>query len=112
MSGTGYFDQIKRSFADVPVTDEGVDTVAFLEACEDLVKLFGQLDCSPHSIPFPYPEKTSITYTFLPFVLQFCCSDLFGSKAFAVVQNDLTGNITVICASFPEWIFRVIIKGN
>ncbi|KNZ53493.1 hypothetical protein VP01_3225g2 [Puccinia sorghi] len=40
MSGTGYFDQIKRSFADVPVTDEGVDTVAFLEACEDLVKLF------------------------------------------------------------------------
>jgi len=71
MSGTGYFDQIKRSFADVPVTDEGVDTAAFLEACEDLVKLF----------------------------------DLFGSKAFAVVQNDLTGNITRIRArydAFPE----------
>ncbi|KAH9454516.1 hypothetical protein MJO28_007503 [Puccinia striiformis f. sp. tritici] len=68
---TGYFDQIKRSFADVPVSDEGVDTVAFLEACEDLVKLF----------------------------------DLFGSKAFAVVQNDLTGNITKIRTrynAFPE----------
>ncbi|MBW0564411.1 hypothetical protein O181_104126 [Austropuccinia psidii MF-1] len=46
----------------VPITDEGVDTEAFLEACEDLVKLF----------------------------------DLFGSKAFAVVQNDLTGNIAKI----------------
>ncbi|KNF04196.1 hypothetical protein PSTG_02548 [Puccinia striiformis f. sp. tritici PST-78] len=51
---TGYLDPIKRSFADAPVADEGVDTVPFLEACEDLVKLF----------------------------------------AFAVVQNDLTGNIT------------------
>ncbi|OAV96231.1 hypothetical protein PTTG_03445 [Puccinia triticina 1-1 BBBD Race 1] len=61
-SNTCYFDQIKRSFADVPVTDEGVDTLAFLEACEDLVKLF----------------------------------DLFESKAFAVVQNDLTGNIAKI----------------
>lgn len=61
-ASTGYFDQIKRSFADVPVTDDGVDTVAFLEACEDLVKLF----------------------------------DLFGSKAFTVVQSDLTGNITKI----------------
>ncbi|KAA1102531.1 hypothetical protein PGTUg99_009268 [Puccinia graminis f. sp. tritici] len=59
---TCYFDQMKRSFADVPVTDEGVDTLAFLEACEDLVRLF----------------------------------DLFGSKAFTVVQNDLSGNIAKI----------------
>ena len=42
MSSAGYFDQIERSFADVPITDEGVDTLAFLQACQDLVKLFGE----------------------------------------------------------------------
>lgn len=30
-----------QSFADVPVTDAGVDTVAFLEASKGLVGLFG-----------------------------------------------------------------------
>jgi len=30
-----------QSFVDVPVTDAGVDTVAFLEAAENLVKIFG-----------------------------------------------------------------------
>ncbi|EGG09934.1 uncharacterized protein MELLADRAFT_71146 [Melampsora larici-populina 98AG31] len=57
-----YFDTMKRSYSDVTVTDEGVETSTFLEASEELVKLF----------------------------------DLFGSKAFAVVQNDLNGNITKI----------------
>ncbi|KAG0152135.1 hypothetical protein CROQUDRAFT_719397 [Cronartium quercuum f. sp. fusiforme G11] len=61
-TATCYFDTINRSYADVPVTDQGVDTMTFLEASEELVKLF----------------------------------DLFGSKAFAVVQSDLTGNITKI----------------
>ncbi|TKY90905.1 hypothetical protein EX895_000903 [Sporisorium graminicola] len=39
---TTYFEQCKRSFADVP-TEGGVDTAAFLEACEGLVKLFDLL---------------------------------------------------------------------
>ncbi|KAG5653526.1 hypothetical protein H0H81_012600 [Sphagnurus paluster] len=33
-----------RSFADVPITDAGVDTVAFLEAAQGLVGLFGDAD--------------------------------------------------------------------
>ncbi|EAU91073.1 het-c2 protein [Coprinopsis cinerea okayama7 len=60
-----YLDTVK-SFADVPVTDAGVDTVAFLEASEGLVGLF----------------------------------DLFGSAAFAVVQNDLKGNIAKVRARY------------
>merc|ERR1711939_555922 len=40
MADKTYFEMVKRPFQDVPITDEGVDTVAFLEACEDLVKLF------------------------------------------------------------------------
>ncbi|ETS63921.1 hypothetical protein PaG_02248 [Moesziomyces aphidis] len=39
---TTYFEQCRRSFADVP-TEGGVDTAAFLEACEGLVKLFDLL---------------------------------------------------------------------
>ena len=31
-----------QPFQEVPITDAGVDTAAFLEACEDLVKLFGE----------------------------------------------------------------------
>ena len=30
-----------QSFADVPITDAGVDTLAFLEAAQGLVGLFG-----------------------------------------------------------------------
>ncbi|KAJ2927559.1 hypothetical protein H1R20_g9538, partial [Candolleomyces eurysporus] len=54
-----YLESVK-SFADVPITDAGVDTAAFLEAADGLVGLF----------------------------------DLFQSAAFAVVQNDIKGNIT------------------
>lgn len=57
-----FFDEMKKSFVDVPVTDGKVDTANFLEASESLVKLF----------------------------------DLLGSSAFAVVQKDMTGNITKI----------------
>lgn len=31
----------QQPFQDVPVTEQGVDTAAFLEACEDVVKMFG-----------------------------------------------------------------------
>jgi hypothetical protein len=37
-----FFSQITKSFADVPIgADNGIDTVTFLAAAEDLVKLFG-----------------------------------------------------------------------
>jgi hypothetical protein len=37
---------LSQSYADVPVTDDGVDTLSFLLASEGLVKLFGA--CPPH----------------------------------------------------------------
>ncbi|KAF8902903.1 het-c2 protein [Gymnopilus junonius] len=60
-----YLETVK-SFADVPITDAGVDTVTFLEAAQGLVGLF----------------------------------DLLGSAAFAVVQNDLKGNIAKVKARY------------
>ncbi|KAG8929681.1 hypothetical protein FRC03_001603 [Tulasnella sp. 419] len=45
-----YFDTISRSFADVPVTDDGVDTVAFLEASEGLAKMFDLLGSGAFSV--------------------------------------------------------------
>ncbi|KAK6454156.1 glycolipid transfer protein domain-containing protein [Scheffersomyces xylosifermentans] len=59
-----FFTEMKKSFVDVPVVDQKIDTADFLEASESLVKLF----------------------------------DLLGSSAFAVVQKDMTGNITKIRA--------------
>ncbi|KAH3658826.1 hypothetical protein OGATHE_006552 [Ogataea polymorpha] len=59
-----FFDEMKRSFVDVPVEDGKIATSEFLEAAEALVKLF----------------------------------DLLGSSAFAVVQNDMTGNINKVRA--------------
>jgi len=59
MATVTYFETVHTSFADVPVTDAGVDTVTFLKAAEGVVELF----------------------------------DLLNSKAFSVVQADLTGNI-------------------
>ncbi|QRV80219.1 glycolipid transfer protein [Ceratobasidium sp. AG-Ba] len=39
-----YFDEVKKSFVDVPVTEEGVATTEFLEASEGLVGVFVQSD--------------------------------------------------------------------
>lgn len=36
-----FFDEQKRSFIDVPVTDGKISTSEFLEASESLIKLFG-----------------------------------------------------------------------
>lgn len=41
---------MKKSFAEVPVTDGKVDTAAFLEASESLVKLFDLLGSSAFSV--------------------------------------------------------------
>ena len=39
-----FFDTIKRSYEDVEITDNGINTVQFLEASESLVSLFGTQD--------------------------------------------------------------------
>ncbi|CEQ39863.1 SPOSA6832_01424, partial [Sporobolomyces salmonicolor] len=57
-----YFETVSKSYVDVPVSDAGVDTLAFLEATEGLIKMF----------------------------------DLLGNSAFAIVQNDMNGNVTKI----------------
>lgn len=63
MDAKTFFDEMKRSFADVSINENNeIDTAEFLEAAESLVKLF----------------------------------DLLGSSAFAVVQNDMNGNIKKI----------------
>ncbi|GIK01793.1 hypothetical protein Aspvir_005834 [Aspergillus viridinutans] len=41
--GGTWFDTLKRSFADVPVNDNGISTTEFLEAAESLVTLFDLL---------------------------------------------------------------------
>jgi len=40
---TTYFETVNKSFSDVPITEDGVDTVAFLEASEGVVKMFDLL---------------------------------------------------------------------
>ncbi|KAF8915602.1 glycolipid transfer protein domain-containing protein [Mucidula mucida] len=72
-----YLETVK-SFADVPITDAGVDTVAFLEAADGLVGLFGAELCQ----------------LYLDELSQHSVLDLLGSAAFSVVQSDLKGNIT------------------
>lgn len=63
----------------MPVTDDSIDTLSFLEASKGLVGLFGS----------SVPHATSIFFS--------CrvIADLLGSKAFSVVQADLNGNIAV-----------------
>lgn len=39
-----FFDEQKRSFIDVPVTDGKIATSEFLEATEALIKLFGKFE--------------------------------------------------------------------
>ena len=69
---------LEQSYKDVPINIQGIDTPAFLEATEGLVKLFGRLD-----ILSTFDEIDAFQ------------SDLLGSAAFKVVQSDLTGNIEV-----------------
>lgn len=45
-----FFDEMKKSFADVPVADSKIETAAFLEASESLVKLFDLLGSSAFSV--------------------------------------------------------------
>lgn len=45
-----FFDEQRKSFVDVPVTDTKIDTASFLEASESLVKLFDLLGSSAFSV--------------------------------------------------------------
>lgn len=45
-----YFDTIKKSYADVPVSSDGVETSSFLEATEGLIKLFDLLGSSAFTV--------------------------------------------------------------
>ncbi|ABN66638.1 protein involved in nonallelic heterokaryon incompatibility [Scheffersomyces stipitis CBS 6054] len=45
-----FFDEMKKSFVDVSVTDNKIDTAGFLEASESLVKLFDLLGSSAFSV--------------------------------------------------------------
>ncbi|GAA6061851.1 hypothetical protein JCM10212_000768 [Sporobolomyces blumeae] len=45
-----YFETVKKSFADVPVTDQGVDTLQFLEATEGLIGIFDLLGSAAFSV--------------------------------------------------------------
>ncbi|GAA5830279.1 hypothetical protein JCM3766R1_002853 [Sporobolomyces carnicolor] len=45
-----YFESVKKSFADVPVTEEGVDTVQFLEATQGLIGIFDLLGSAAFSV--------------------------------------------------------------
>jgi hypothetical protein len=76
-----FFDQQKRSFSDVPVADGKISTAEFLEASEALIKLFGMC----------------VSYSVYCLVLTLI-TDLLGSSAFTVVQNDLQGNVDKIRA--------------
>lgn len=45
-----FFDEMKKSFADVPITDKKIDTASFLEASESLIKLFDLLGSSAFQV--------------------------------------------------------------
>ncbi|ODQ81522.1 hypothetical protein BABINDRAFT_159802 [Babjeviella inositovora NRRL Y-12698] len=45
-----FFDNMNKSFVDVPVVDGKIDTAAFLDASESLVKLFDLLGSSAFSV--------------------------------------------------------------
>lgn len=70
--------EVTQSFADVPITDAGVDTLAFLEAAQGVVGLFGEYRVL---VQVRTPANTS--------------PDLLASAAFVPVQTDLKGNIAV-----------------
>jgi hypothetical protein len=68
-----------QSFADVPITADGVETVSFLEASDGLVNMFGTL-------PTQLQKVTNIDINI----------DLLGAGIFSFVQMDLrnVGNLS------------------
>lgn len=64
------------------MTEQGVDTLSFLDASESVVQIFGKWGS-----PFSQDERSPWSD---PFVL-----DLLSSTAFAAVKSDMNGNILV-----------------
>lgn len=73
-----YFSLITRPFQEVLITNEGINTIQFLEATDGLINMFGtdMTEC------WKKPSNIGLL-------------DLFNSPAFAVVQNDLKSNVQV-----------------
>ncbi|PPQ97827.1 LOW QUALITY PROTEIN: hypothetical protein CVT26_012933 [Gymnopilus dilepis] len=77
---TPYFETVK-SFADVPLTSEGVETASFLEASDGLVQMFGE------DLLDGFDETEDLRgFDAGPF-------DLLGSGVFGFVQTDIRNNI-------------------
>lgn len=78
MTGQTFFEQVTLSYADVPI-EGGIKTTAFLQATEDLIKLFGN------------------EFIIKPWVwlINQLIVDFLNPTAFAPVKNDMTGNVKV-----------------
>ncbi|CAG8709970.1 28463_t:CDS:2 [Dentiscutata erythropus] len=50
MTSVTYFDTITRDFCDVIITEDGIDTVTFLEAVEGVITLFNMLGSSAFNV--------------------------------------------------------------
>jgi hypothetical protein len=74
-----------QSFADVPITDDGVDTETFLQASDGLVQMFGE------KIVYDFANSPTNAAT---------TTELLGSGVFGFVQNDIRSNVAV-CQERP-----------
>lgn len=85
----------------MPVSDAGVDTLAFLEATEGLIKMFGtslSLSLSVFSRLLSSPPALRSSHACCPLpspLASFKTADLLGNPSFAIVQSDMTGNVAV-----------------
>jgi hypothetical protein len=77
----------------VPITEDGVDTVSFLDASDGLVNLFGAFRCIAVRSPLS--------------VLHWI--DLLGSAVFGFVQTDLRANIAV-SRQLSQLAYRLILE--
>lgn len=78
---------ITRSYTDVQVTEEGINTEEFLEATDGMINMFGKIIAV-------IPKFVLIHLMTL--------LDLFGSSAFSIVQNDMSKNVIKIRTRFAE----------
>ena len=92
-----------QSFADVPITDDGVDTATFLLASTDFVNMFGERDSEPRARPAPTPRTLGPHPLTRSLTLTSFRTDLLGGGVFAFVQNDLRSNIGVCSPPCELW---------
>lgn len=64
-----FFETITKSYADVPIdANNGVDVNAFLEATENLIRLFDHINATAFS-PVKSDMNGNVTVNFKPFIL-------------------------------------------